>query len=57
MGRMEKEMGRKGRAVVEMRGWVEMKGEWNEDEVKRVAEEVGKKGRGVDVVVLGGRGM
>ncbi len=57
MGRMEKEMGRKGREVVEMRGWVEMKGEWNEDEVKRGAEEVGKKGRGVDVVVLGGRGM
>ncbi len=56
MGRMEKEMGRKGREVVEMRGWVELKGEWNEDEVKRVAEEVGNKGRGVDVVVLGGPG-
>jgi hypothetical protein len=56
MGRMEKEMRKKGREVVEMRGWVEMKGEWNEDEVKRVAEEVGNKGRGVDVVVLGGPG-
>ncbi len=56
MGRMEKEMGRKGREVVERRGWVEMKGEGNEDEVKRVAEEVGNKGRGVDVVVLGSPG-
>jgi hypothetical protein len=32
MGNMEKEMGKKGGEVVEMRGWVEIKGEWNEDE-------------------------
>jgi hypothetical protein len=33
---------------------VETKGEWNEGEVRRVVEEVGKKGAGVDVVVVGG---
>jgi hypothetical protein len=48
LGKMEKEMGRKGREVVEMRGWVEIKGEWNEGEVRRVVEEVGKKGAGME---------